>query len=198
MCSASAQDAQNAAGAHHTAERNPNPPILIGRVANCCVSLKCCVSLSLCGRQQDLGCVPNVHIMRRTVRSEQLGGNVVRPRVGALKQYLPCALQVGHRRDRFPESSSDLMGVPSTVISLGCHTSKNKSSTFCGRIPALFHTRVLPWRHLIFTTLCRVVANKSHTTFTRDGPHKRCKSSKNAQLQLPPMRPGCKWQTKAE
>ena len=58
--------------------------------------------------QQDLGCVPNALIMRRTVRSATTWWHrahcVVCPRVGALKQYLPCALQVGHRGGRFPES----------------------------------------------------------------------------------------------
>ena len=70
--------------------------------------------------------------------------------------YAHC--KVWHSWDRFPEKPffgqalfqfsemyrSDPMGGPSTGIPLGCHTAGPTSSTFCGEVPALFHTRVFP------------------------------------------------------
>ena len=100
--------------------------------------------------QQDLGCVPNALIMRRTVRSATTWWHrahcVVCPRVGARSSifHAHCksgtvgtasqrALSFANRSSNFSEMySSDPMGVPNTVIPLGCHTSGPKSSTFCG------------------------------------------------------------------
>ena len=46
MSSASAQEAQNAAGANRSADRKPKPPIRIGSVDNCCASASLSLGMS--------------------------------------------------------------------------------------------------------------------------------------------------------
>ena len=129
--------------------------------------------------QQCLGCVPNALVMRVAVfvLGLALWSSVCHAhcKSGAVGIASQRALSLARRSSNFSEMyRSDPMGVPNTVIPLGCHTSGPKSSTFCGG------TRVFPWCNGIPATLNEVVASKSYRTLTRDGSHKTYRSFRNA------------------
>ena len=157
---ASAHDAQQAAGAHLSADRRPNPPRRMGREDNCLASGSASLRF-----EEGFRYLPNVicHVQRNMLLDWL--GDMVRIEwfalgLSTLQQQRPSALQIRDCWDGSPKLAlllnaclpsskdrycSDRIGVPNTVMPSGCQTSGPKSSTLSGMTPALFHALVLPW-----------------------------------------------------
>ena len=138
---------------------------------------------------------------------------MIRAWVGALQQELPRTLQVWHRGDcaticallppygsSSPERNPRSLGVPRTVIPLGCQTSGPNSSTLGGCNWDLFHTRVLPCS-LIPATLNNASPNRSYknqagTQCIRCRRKRTTVPLRQATWRLLRVLPECQWRTR--
>ena len=148
--------------AHLVADLRPNPPILIGKVANSLANALSASVPGVCSRRVS-HCLPHAVVVRsRTLCSRAWwhgAQTVVGPGVCTLHQELPRALQVRHSWNGLPESTLLL----DSVIHLlrhelwgadGCSQDfqalwlpsfwPQLLHVLCGALPALFHTLVFP------------------------------------------------------